>query len=73
MPEKNKVGNIFLEILKVAIVIGMMIIAYNLGVLTNEDGSINYDMGLFVILPLFVVGRSLYNFYRNFKYRNKTD
>jgi hypothetical protein len=71
MPEKNKAGNLILEVLKLVVVIPIMLIAYTCGALTNEDGSFDTSMSLFVILPLFVVGRSAYNFYRNYKYRKK--
>ena len=69
--EKNKVGNIILEFFKVTLVISMSIVAYKWGALTNQDGSFNSQMSLFVIVPLFVLGRSVYNLYRNFKYRQR--
>jgi hypothetical protein len=69
--EKNNLGNIILEVFKITLVISMSIVAYKWGALNNQDGSFNTQMSLFVIVPLFVIGRAVYNLYRNFKYRQR--
>ena len=71
MPEKNKIANIIGEVLKIVFVVGMLFVTYYWGGFTKQDGSFDSTMLIFIAVPLFVLGKSGFNLYRNYKYRQK--
>lgn len=71
MSKKGNASDLIMEIIKLIFMITFIYLAFSWGVLTNENGSINYSGLLFILVPSFFIGKSAYNFYRNFKYREK--
>lgn len=61
----------FAEIFRIIVLAGMLFIAFYFDLVFRPNGSLEITMLPFFIVPIFFIGKSFYNIYRNIKYRKK--